>query len=145
MRDHGVPALVVGDQPALLLIHHTRLPLGSRHHAVDGFFDLLHRDRALGTPRREQGGLVDHVRQVRAGEPGGPAREHRQVHRGVERLAARVHLQDGLAAFQVRPVDDHLPVEPAGAQQRRVQDVGTVRGGHQDDGRPLIEAVHLHE
>jgi hypothetical protein len=44
-----------------------------------------------------------------------------------------VHLEDALAADAVGPVDDDLPVEAAGAQERRVEDVGPVRGGDQDD------------
>ena len=38
-----------------------------------------------------------------------------------------------------------LPVEPAGAQQRRVEDVGPVGGRDQDDALPVTEAVHLDE
>src|SRR6266540_3015567 len=45
----------------------------------------------------------------------------------------------------VGPVDDDLPVEAAGAQQRRVEDVGPVRGGDQDDVVLQLEAVHLDE
>ena len=42
-----------------------------------------------------------------------------QVHGLVERLAARVHLQDRLAALEVWPVDHDLPVEPARSQAAR--------------------------
>ena len=38
-----------------------------------------------------------------------------------------------------------LAVEAAGAQQRRVEDVGTVGGGDQDDAALDVEAVHLDE
>ena len=38
---------------------------------------------------------------------------------------------------------DDLPVEAAGAQQRRVQHVGPVGGGDQDDAFVGFEAVHL--
>ena len=143
VRDHGVTALVVRDQPALFLVHDARLPLGTGHHAVDGLLDLLHRDRLLGATRGEQRGLVDHVRQVGTREARRASREHGHVDRGVERLAARVHLQDGLASLQVGPVDHDLSVEAAGPQQRRIQDVGAVRRGHQDHRRPLVEPVHL--
>ena len=52
-------------------------------------------------------------------------------------------LQDRLAALQVRAVDHDLPVEPARAQQRRVEDVGPVGRGDQDDAALDVEAVHL--
>ena len=45
----------------------------------------------------------------------------------------------------VGPVDDDLAVEAAGAQQRRVEDVGAVGGGDQDDVVLHLEAVHLDE
>ena len=60
-----------------------------------------------------------------------------------ERLAARVDLEDLRAPLAVRPVDDHLAVEAARPQQRRVEDVGPVRGGDQDDVVLHLEAVHL--
>ena len=43
------------------------------------------------------------------------------------------------------PVEDDLAVEAAGAQQRRVEDVGPVRGGDDDHVRVRVEAVHLDE
>ena len=49
------------------------------------------------------------------------------------------------AALQVGGVHRDLPVEAAGAQQRRVEDVGPVRGGDQDDAALHVEAVHLDE
>ena len=62
-----------------------------------------------------------------------------------DRLAARVHLEDLPAAGAVRPVDDDLTVEAARPQQRRVEDVGTVGGGDEDDVVLHLEAVHLDE
>ncbi len=52
-------------------------------------------------------------------------------------------LQDRLAAAHVRPVEHHAAVEAAGAQQRRVEDVGAVGGRHDDDVGVGVEAVHL--
>ena len=62
-----------------------------------------------------------------------------------ERLALGVHVEDRLAPVDVGPVDDDLAVEAAGAQQRRVEDVGPVGGGDQDHAAARIEAVHLDE
>ena len=47
------------------------------------------------------------------------------------------------AALLVRPVDQHLPVEPAGAQQRGIQDLRPVGRRQDDDGHRAVEAVHL--
>ena len=54
-----------------------------------------------------------------------------------------MHLQDLLAADHVRIRHDHLTVEAAGTQQRRIEHVGTVGGGDQDDALIGLEAVHL--
>ena len=43
------------------------------------------------------------------------------------------------------PVDQHLPVEPPRAQQRRIEDLGPVGGRQQDHADPRIEAVELGE
>ncbi len=48
-----------------------------------------------------------------------------------------------MAALEVGRVDGDLAVEAARAQQRRVEDVGPVGGGDQDDVRLDVEAVHL--
>ena len=50
-----------------------------------------------------------------------------------------------LAAAAVGPVDDDLTVEAAGAEQRRVEDVGPVRRCDQDDVVLQLEPVHLDE
>ena len=47
--------------------------------------------------------------------------------------------------MHVGAVDDDLAVEAARTQQRRIEDVGTVGRGDQDDAGVLIEAVHLDE
>ena len=62
-----------------------------------------------------------------------------------ERLAARVHAQDLLAAGEVGRRDHHLPVEAAGTEQRGVEVLEAVRGAHHDHLGRLVEAVQLDE
>ena len=56
-----------------------------------------------------------------------------------------MHVEDGAAALEVGAVDDDLAVEATRAQQRGVEDVGTVGGGDEDDAGSRVEAVHLDE
>ena len=49
------------------------------------------------------------------------------------------------AAVDIGPVHGDAAVEAAGAQQRRVENVGPVGGGDQDDIGVGAEAIHLHE
>ena len=88
-------------------------------------------------------GLVDEVREVRAGEARRLARDLLHGDALVERLALGVDLEDRGAAPHVRAVQDDLAVEAAGAQERRVQDVGAVGGGDDDHVGVRVEAVHL--
>ena len=52
-------------------------------------------------------------------------------------------LQDRLAAADVGPIDQHVAIEAAGPQQRRVERFRPVRGGHHDHAAVGAEAVHL--
>ena len=54
-----------------------------------------------------------------------------------------MHLENRGAAGAVGTLHHDAPVEAAGSQQRRVQDVGTVGGGQDHDSLPRVEAVHL--
>ena len=56
-----------------------------------------------------------------------------------------MNLKDGFAPFDVGKIDENLPVKSAGTQQRGVQNVGSVRRRHDDDGFVFFESVHLHE
>ena len=78
-------------------------------------------------------------------KPGRSRSERAEIDLRRERLALRVHLEDLLAAEPVGPVDDDLPVEAARTEQRRIEDVGPVRRGDEDDVVLHLEAVHLDE
>ena len=53
--------------------------------------------------------------------------------------------QDRLAALQIGIADRDLAIEPARAQERRIEDVGPVGRGDDDDARVRLEAVHFDE
>ena len=54
-----------------------------------------------------------------------------------------MHFEDLLASHHVRIGHDDLAVEPARTQQSRVEHVGPVGGGDQDDAFVGLKAVHL--
>jgi hypothetical protein len=103
----------------------------------------MHLDEVAALPGGQQRRLVDHVGQVGTGEAGRAAGDDRQVDVRGERLALGVHGEHRAPAFEVGPVDRDLPVEPAGPQQRRVEDVRPVGGRDEDDSALDVEAVHL--
>src|ERR1700728_3000758 len=145
MPDDRVTHLVVGGDQALPLAHHARLLLGAGDHAHDPLLQLILADFALAGTGGKQRGLVDQVREVRAGEARGLPRERVDVDDLRERLAARVNLEDLGAALAVGAIDGDLAVEATGAQQRGVEDVGPVGGRDHDDVVLGLEAVHLYE
>ena len=119
------------------------LALRAGDDALEGLGELVHPDDLLVAPRGEDRGLVDEVREVRAGEAGRLARDLLDDDALVERLALGVDLEDREAALHVRAVEDDLAVEAAGPQERRVEDVGPVGGGDDDHVGVRVEAVHL--
>src|SRR5204863_7777127 len=60
-----------------------------------------------------------------------------------DRLVAKMDLENAFAAAKIRRVDNDLPIETAWTQQRRIEYVGTVRGGDEDHAVIRFEAVHL--
>ena len=143
--EQGVPRLVDGGDLLLLVGDDHRAPLGAHQHLVLGELEVVHRDELLVGARRLQRRLVHQVRQIGAGEAGGAARQHADVHVVGQRNLAGVHREDALAALDVRTVDDDPAVETARPQQRRIEHVRPVGGRHQDDAFVGLEAVHLDE
>ena len=143
--DEGVAALVVGGDELLLLAHQARAALRTRDHPVDGLVEAVVADQLLVVARGQQRRLVEHVGQVGAGEARRTTGDREQVDVLGHGLAARVDLEDLVAAVEVGGVDPDLAVEAARAQQRRVEHVGPVGRGDQDDAAADVEAVHLDE
>src|SRR5690606_36774055 len=95
--------------------------------------------------RGEEGGLVADVGDLGAGEAGRLAGQPVEAHVLPEGEALGVDAEDGGALAAARLVDEDLAVEAAGAEERRVEDVGPVRGRHDDDALVRVEPVHLDE
>ena len=112
-------------------------------HLVLGVLELLHRDQALALARGEQRRLVDEVGEVGAGEARRAARDHARIDVGRQRHLLHVDAEDLLAAVDVGARHDDLAVEAARAQQRRIEHVGPVGRGDDDDAFVGLEAVHL--
>ncbi|MCY1222339.1 hypothetical protein D9M72_344290 [compost metagenome] len=138
-------AFVVGRDLALVLLHDAAALLRAGHDAVDGLVQGAIVDQVRVGARRQQGSFIEDVGEVGAGVAGGLLGNGLEVDAGSHRLALRVDLQDLVAAYQVRGFNGDLAVEAAGAQQGRVQHVGAVGGGDQDDVGLDVEAVHFNQ
>lgn len=96
-------------------------------------------------PAQQQERLVDQVGQVRTGETRRTAGDDRRLDVLADWHLAHVHLENLLATADVRQAYDHLPVEAARTQQRRIEHVGTVGSRDDDDAIVHLEAIHLHQ
>ena len=145
VADKCMAALVERNDAALLLGDYTALALGAGDHALHGLLNLVLADLLLVPARGEKRGLVHEVCEVCAGEARRDLGDCGKVHRAVKGLVARVHAQDLLAALDVRAVHGHATVKAAGTQQCRVENVRAVGCGNENDGRVVLEAVHLYQ
>ena len=144
-----VSRLVESDHAALVGVDDEVLLLEAGDHAVDRRVERLGVDGRRPPPRGDQGGLVAHVGHLGAREAG---REPRELLRhSLDRLTLgelqrlEMHGEDLLATLDVRLVHHHLPVEAAGAEERRVEDVGAVGPREHHDPRARREPVELDE
>ena len=142
--DQGMADLVVGGHP-LDLAGDDLLALGPHQDLVAGRVEVGHVDLVLVLARGQQGGLVDEVGEVGAGHPHGPPRDPVEVDVLGQGDVPGVDLEDLQAALLGRPVDGDVAVEPAGAEEGGVEDVGPVGGGQDDHALVGGEAVHLGE
>jgi hypothetical protein len=138
-----VAGLVVGDGLLLPIGQGHRLPAGAHQDAVAGHLEVTLEDLVLTGSHREEGGFVDEVGQVGAGHARRAPSHHTEVRIGREALRLRVDDEDRLALADLGEGDDDLAVEPAGAQQGRVEDVGAVGGRDHHDALGGLEPVHL--
>ena len=143
--DDRVAGLVIRGVLFFFLRHHERLALGAGDDAIDRFIAIAHVDHRFVAARREQRRFIQQVLEISAGETGRALSERVERDFFRQRLVLGVHREDRRAAFDIGAVDHDLAVETAGAKQRGIEHVGTVRRGDQDDAGILIEAVHLDE
>ena len=134
-RHQRVTGLVVGGHHPLAVGDDPALALRPGDDAVDRLGQLVAADRLAVLARGQDRRLVDQVLQIGAGESRRLPRQTLDRDVLLERLAARVDLEDRQPALDVGAVEDHLAVEAAGPQQRRIEHVRPVRRGDDDHVR----------
>ena len=138
----GVARFVNRGHPFFLAGQHV-VALGAHQHAVAGVLEVVHVDLVLAVARRPQGGFVDQVADVGAGQSDGAAGQPIQIDVVCQWNIAHVDFENRQAALVIRPVDRDVAIETTGPQQGRVEHVGTIGGGQHDHRFGLAEAVHL--
>ena len=96
-------------------------------------------------PDRQHHRLVADAGEVGAGVAVGLLRYRHKVDVLRERPLGGVDLEDLKPRLLVGHPDLDHPIEPAGPEERRVDDVGPVGGGDDDEVVERLQAVHLRE
>ena len=128
-----------------MLVEQAVLLLEAGHDAFDREVEVVHADMGGVVARGQNGRLVDQVGEVGAREAGREGGDGLGLGVGGKAELPQVQLQDLHARLLVGPIDEDLAIEAPCAQQRRVQDLGPVRGCQQYDTLAGIEAVELRE
>ena len=130
--DQRVPRFVIGGL-LLGLLGQDLLALGAHQHAVGGLLEVVPLDALLVLARGQDRRLVGQVAQVGPGHADHLAGDLFEVDVVGQRLVARVHLENLQPALPGGPIDGDVPVESARPQQGRVEHVGPIGGGDDDD------------
>ena len=142
--DDRVTAFVVRGA-ALVLCRHQHLALGAENDLLERVGEVGFLDLRVIAPRGKQRSLVDEVREIGADHSRRCRCEAAEVDVRRERHAARMHLENRLAAVLVRWLHGHTAVEAPGPQQGLVEHVWTIGRADHDHADGRVEAVHLRE
>ena len=89
--------------------------------------------------------LVHEVLKIRSGETCSCAGDLFKIYVLAQRLISGMDLKDVLAALHIRSSHRDLPVKTARTKDRRIQNVHSVGGRHDDDPLVDAESVHFHQ
>ena len=143
--DDRVAGLVIGGGDPVLLLDLVASTGAAPTDLVPGFLEIGHLDEVLVGHRRDDRGFVDHGREIGATEHRGSTTESHEIDVRSRLHLAGVHGENLGPAFEIGERHADRPVEPAGAGQGRVEHVGPVGRGDDDDLVGRVEAVHLDE
>ncbi len=137
---------------AAFVISHAQFFVGVDHalplfqagrHTFHTFVEFLHADRRFAIAGRQERRFIDQIRQIGADEARGQAGHFSDVHRRMQLDVLHVNFENILAPADIGPIDQHMAIETARPQERGVERLGPVGGGHHDHAAVGAEAVHL--
>ena len=135
--------LVVGNDLFLFGSDEFGLLFEAADDAVHGVQKVLLLDDLLVFARGHQGGLVAHVGNVSSAKPGRLAREKLNVDVFAKLEWAKVNLKNFDALRNLRKIHINDAVKASGTHEGAIQNVGAVRGAHDDYVLVGSESVHL--
>ena len=136
---------VISGQALLAVCHDAGLLFRAHDNLQEGILNILHANQALVAACRQQSCLIEQIFQIRAGETSGRLCNRVKANIRIKLLAARMYLQNVLAALHIRCADINLTVKTSRTQQRRIQNILTVGRCDDDDALVCTETVHLNQ
>jgi hypothetical protein len=128
VRHHGVANFMVCDATSVVGVQPSAFPLRPGYDFLDGFLQIFLTDGGSLVSRRKQRRFINHVSQVRTRKPRCLLGDLPEVDIGSQRLSAGMEFEDRLTSWEVRSVNDDLPIKASRTQQRSVQNIWAVGG-----------------
>ena len=141
--DDSMADLVVGNDLLLVVGKHRGLTLLAGNDDLHRLLEVVLGCTLATLANGAQGALVDDIGQVGARGTGRGAGNRGQVNRRLGLHTLGVKLKDVLTAGQIGQLDGDAAVKTTGAQQRRIETVGAIGCGKDNDTLVVIEAIHL--
>ena len=142
-RNQRVTDFMIRNNPALLRAQHTVLLFLADENLLNCLEQIPLIDVFPVILDRIDGCLVDHVRKIRADSTAGCQCDFIEINGFIHLDMFCMHLENGDAALEVRPLDDDAAVEAPRTKQCLVEDLRPVCRADDDDSLGRIETVHL--
>ena len=139
-----VSSFVIRDDPPIVRRQHASAR-GTENDFDPCLLEILHRHVGPIATRGAQRGFVAEIGEIRSTQSGGRPSQSLEIDVGGHVQMTGVNPKDAFPAAPVGKRHDDLPIEAAWTQERRVEHVGAIGRGQENDLLVLGEAVHLHE
>ena len=136
---------VISDNAHILIGNNAALFFGSVKNAFDSLVNIGGRNRLFVFPYGKDGGFIQHIFKIRTGAAGSQLCDFSKVNVRFKGLVLSVNRKDLLSALNVRIVDRDASVKPAGTEQRRIKNIGTVGRRNNDDSLAVGKTIHFNK
>lgn len=143
--DDGVASFVVSHDALFARADNLIFLLQAPDYAVNGVGEVLVGDELLIAAGSNERSLVADVGNFGTRKARRLGRQLLGVYVGAQRERLEMHVENLGAAVDVRLVNANLAVEATGTQQGRVEGIGPVGSGQDDNARVSAEAIHFHQ
>src|SRR5579875_1349090 len=136
---------MIGGDSLLALADQATLASWPGYHAINRLFQIAHANPAFIAASSQNRRFVQDVREVGTGETRRLLGQRFQSDTWLQRLALCMHLENGDAPANIRPVKHHLAIEATWTQKRGIEHIGAIGRGDDNHIGIGIKAIHLYQ